>query len=287
MASLPGRWIINLKPSAIVLSMITLWLTGVRPTAAQTDAPSPTTATTDTASAGAGRAAFSAIRYSRTVRVMPDGKLKFLRHNRYPALWARDSEGRVRIQTTSFDGECDRPTDEVLPKCWSWVEEIFDPTAQTIISWAGGPSGAPINGITQLRPDEVAELLQITSGVSVPGPTTDDEATSVKTVKLGSKDIDGVSATGVRTTFIYPPGYSGNKLPIARIHEVWTSPELNLVVRVIDGDPSGEETISGLEKISLQPDAALFEPPESNRIQKISRDFTAHYIQDFSDFFTD
>jgi hypothetical protein len=34
------------------------------------------------------------------------------------------------------------------------------------------------------------------------------------------------------------------------------------VVGVIDGDPSGKETIAGLEHISLAPDAALFRSPE-------------------------
>jgi hypothetical protein len=285
MVSLP---VLNLKLSVISLSMITLSWTVVRPTAAQTDAPSPTTPTTDTASPGAGRAiAFSAIRYSRTVRVMPDGKLKFLRHNRYPAVWARDSEGRVKFQRRSFYGECDRPTEEVAPKCFSWGEQIFDPVEQTIVSWPGGPGGAHITGISRLTPAEVNELIQIPSGFRVPEPTQDDEATNVTTVNLGTKDIDGVEATGVRTTSIYPPGYSGNKLPIARIHEVWTSPDLNMVVRVIDGDPTGEETISGLEKISMQPDPALFQAPEDNSIQALSPNVKPTYIRYFAEFFAD
>lgn len=47
-----------------------------------------------------------------------------------------------------------------------------------------------------------------------------------------------------------------------RIHEVWASVDMHLIVRVIDGDPLGEEKVRGLEKISLAPDASLFRPPE-------------------------
>jgi len=54
----------------------------------------------------------------------------------------------------------------------------------------------------------------------------------------------------------------GQIMQRTRIHEVWASAEMQIIVRVIDGDPNGEETVWGLEKISLAPDGALFRPPE-------------------------
>ena len=36
---------------------------------------------------------------------------------------------------------------------------------------------------------------------------------------------------------------------------------------VIDGDPNGEETVRGLKKISLAPDAALFRPPDGYKME--------------------
>jgi hypothetical protein len=42
---------------------------------------------------------------------------------------------------------------------------------------------------------------------------------------------------------------------------------MNLIVRVIDGDPHGLQRIWGLEKISLQPDPSLFLPPDGYEMQ--------------------
>jgi hypothetical protein len=59
----------------------------------------------------------------------------------------------------------------------------------------------------------------------------------------------------------------GQAVQRTRIHEVWTSAEMQLIIRVIDGDPKGEESIWGLEKISLKPDPALFQPPDGFEIE--------------------
>ncbi len=165
---------------------------------------------------------------------------------------------------------------------------MFDPVTETIINWVGG-GGTHITGISQLTPAEVTELYEITSGLHLLDSAPDDEATSAVTTSRISerRTLMALEANGVRTTSAYPPGYSGNKLPITRIHEVWTSSDLNMVVRVIDGDPNGEETISGLEKVSLQPDPTLFQAPENNSIQMLSPEATPTYIRYFAEFFAD
>lgn len=56
---------------------------------------------------------------------------------------------------------------------------------------------------------------------------------------------------------------------------------MNLIVRVIDGDPNGVETVWGLEKITLQPDSDLFQPPEGYAMQHLTTDQWA--IHDFED----
>ena len=52
-----------------------------------------------------------------------------------------------------------------------------------------------------------------------------------------------------------------------RIHEEWRSEEMRLVLRVIDGDPSGIEKISGFEHMSLSPDSSLFTIPGDYELQ--------------------
>ena len=73
--------------------------------------------------------------------------------------------------------------------------------------------------------------------------------------------MEGVESHGVRTTATLPAGQLGNKKPKTVIHEVWTSTSAHLVMKVIDGDPQNEESISGLEDVTLSPDAAQFNPP--------------------------
>ena len=57
-----------------------------------------------------------------------------------------------------------------------------------------------------------------------------------------------------------------------RIHEVWTSVPMQLIIRVIDGDPNGEERVWGLEKVSLAPDLELFRPPGGYEMEHRSAD---------------
>jgi hypothetical protein len=52
-----------------------------------------------------------------------------------------------------------------------------------------------------------------------------------------------------------------NGKPKPTIHEVWTSAQMHLVLKVVDGDPHGDEVVSGLDHISLTPKSELFTPP--------------------------
>lgn len=85
----------------------------------------------------------------------------------------------------------------------------------------------------------------------------------VTTEDLGTKTMEGLETSGKRTTTIVPAGRSGNSAPITKTHEVWTSADLQLVVKQIWTDPRyGERTVE-LEKISrVEPDPGLFRPPD-------------------------
>lgn len=77
------------------------------------------------------------------------------------------------------------------------------------------------------------------------------------------------------------PPLAGQAVQHARIHEVWTSAEMRLIIRVTDGDPNGEESVWGLEKISLAPDAKLFQPPDG--YQRQHQRWDGYYANDFED----
>jgi hypothetical protein len=79
---------------------------------------------------------------------------------------------------------------------------------------------------------------------------------------LGTRVIEGVEATGTRTTVTIPAGEMGNEKPIAIVTERWHSPELNTVVLSRHTDPRMGETTFRLTQISRgEPERSLFEVP--------------------------
>jgi hypothetical protein len=63
---------------------------------------------------------FSAIKYARSVRILPDSKQKFLHNERYPTRIARDADGRLLIQVIHSDNllpDCDQLDLPIPPVC--------------------------------------------------------------------------------------------------------------------------------------------------------------------------
>lgn len=209
---------------------------------------------------------FAAIKYARRVKVLPDGKWQFLRNERYPTRIARDADGRVTMQKThssdDLEPECNHLEMLVPPPCPAWGIVVIDPVAHTVTHWGEGEMAHHGAVEFPLTPERLEEAADSTVLMPVLGPDFSEEDGKFTKIDLGDKEIDGVPAHGVRWTLRYESNQDGHVVQRTRIHEVWTSPEMQLVLRVIDGDPNGEETVWGLEKISLAPDAALFRPPE-------------------------
>ena len=227
---------------------------------------------------------FSAIKYARTIRVLPDGKEQFIRNQRYPILIARDAQGRVRMQdvdTDSLAPECDKPTQLVPPLCPAWSVFVVDPAAHTVSHWVEGETGAPETVEMPLSPANLERTIHSTTDLPGIPPDFDSDDGVVTKTKLGTKLVEGITCTGVRTTITLPRGNSNSQTPRIQIHEVWISPALNLIVRVIDGDPNGVETVWGLERISLHPDSSLFQPPSGYQLQHQRSDVWAEHDFDF------
>jgi len=242
--------------------------------------PAPATADSNGNGSSAGLVVghpFSAIKYARSVKVLPDGKQQFLRNERYPDRIARDADGRLMMESVesmpSGDllPECDRLDLPVPPVCPVWSVFVIDPVAHTVAHWLEGERaahGAVDFPLTAARLEQAVELTATLPGL---GPDFIDEDGKVSNVDLGGREIEGVVAHGVRWTLRYDANQDGQTVQRMRIHEVWASAEMQLIIRVIDGDPKGEESIWGLEKISLSPDPALFQPPDGYEMEHRTR----------------
>jgi hypothetical protein len=211
---------------------------------------------------------FTANKYARRVSVLPNSKLQFLHNERYPTRIARDAEGRLMMQVIHSDElspECDRLDLRIPPVCPVWGVFVVDPMAHAVTHWLEGEragKGAAEFPLTQTR---LEEAVDDTSSLPALEPDFSDEDGEVSRADLGERTVEGLRVSGVRWTLRYEANENGQTVHRSRIHEVWTSQDMKLIVRVIDGDPNGQETVWGLENISLRADPSLFRPPDAYR----------------------
>jgi hypothetical protein len=92
---------------------------------------------------------------------------------------------------------------------------------------------------------------------------------NAKKEELGQQTIEGVSATGTRTTTIIPVGAIGNAQEIRIVSEQWFSPDLQVLVMTRHSDPrSGETTYRLTNIVRAEPDPALFIVPGDYTIRQ-------------------
>ena len=86
---------------------------------------------------------------------------------------------------------------------------------------------------------------------------------------LGNRVIEGVEATGTRSTITIPAGEIGNERAIEIVNERWVSPELKVVVMSRNSDPRFGETTYRLAGIVRgEPDRSLFEVPSDYSVKE-------------------
>ena len=104
--------------------------------------------------------------------------------------------------------------------------------------------------------------------VKGPGGPEGGEAPG-QTETLGAQTIDGLEATGTRTTSTIAAGAIGNERPIKIVAERWYSPELQVVVSSSHHDPRFGDNTYRLTNIDrAEPDKALFEVPADYTIKE-------------------
>ena len=79
---------------------------------------------------------------------------------------------------------------------------------------------------------------------------------------LGQQVIEGVLATGTRSTTVIPAGMIGNDKPINVVSEQWVSEDLQVFVMTKHSDPRSGDTIYRLTNVvQAEPHKSLFEVP--------------------------
>jgi len=106
----------------------------------------------------------------------------------------------------------------------------------------------------------------ISSGMST---TTLGSSAGATIVPLGTKYIEGVSATGTRTTRTINPGTMGNERPIVCISDTWISSDLKVTVLTeTDDGQAGRSTMKLVNIVRSEPNAALFQIPADYTVKE-------------------
>jgi len=175
------------------------------------------------------------------------------------ARFFRDSAGRVRREQSIVGLEVLDPSNDVRA-----VVHIVDPVAGVMYTLNPGSKTAHRLALSTLKP-----ASQALAG--------EDLARSrVERKNLGSKDIDGLTATGYRKVTTIPVGQVGNDRAIEISDEQWESTELKVVLYLKHIDPRTGEVEFKLTKISRQePAKELFTVPAGFKIMDAPATFAS------------
>jgi len=89
---------------------------------------------------------------------------------------------------------------------------------------------------------------------------------------IGTRQIEGVSAEGTRSTTTIPAGEIGNLNPINMVTERWFSKELQMAVLITRRDPRAGETVYRLTNIvRAEPPPDLFTVPSDYRVVDLNK----------------
>jgi hypothetical protein len=196
------------------------------------------------------------------------------------AKWYRDSTGRVRREQTAIG--LDRLNPSAQPQTTITFDSVpgdpspymLDPTTRSArrapraVQWLGGVQWLARDAqLTVGRDDQLAvggvsfrPYFRAAAGASQGGPVPSDIKPTEE--QLGTRQVEGVKATGRRTTTVIPAGRIGNDRPIQITDEQWESPELNLLLSSRFSDPRTGVVEYRLTNISrAEPRADLFAVP--------------------------
>jgi hypothetical protein len=232
-------------------------------------------------------APYSAETSSESVQVLADGN-RIVRKTLTRVY--RDSAGRTRREMLGPDGQIVNIAINDPATGVSYFYESDSKVAsrsmlRTIVSRSGGDTMSHASGTAVFVGPVTAggegnagyKVSSGTAGGFVSVAVPDGFSAKDGTIEdLGQQTVEGVLATGKRTTITIVPGQVGNELPIKVVSEEWYSPELQLLVLTKHSDPRVGETTYRLTNISrTEPDKSLFELPAGVTVKE--PDLSTHF----------
>jgi len=207
---------------------------------------------------------YSATRTYTTQQILADGNI--IRNQRSETVY-RDSQGRVRTESAETrpgaNGASTTVTRIHVTDPVAGVNREIDNEHRVVTEMSvrpAGRQGPPPAGRKGPPPND--------GGRRGPGQGPQNDP-NVTTTDLGTQTINGVVATGRRTTRTIPAGSIGNAAPIQTTREVWTSADLKETVLVKESDPRFGTTVTEMTNINrAEPDPGLFQAPAGYTVRQ-------------------
>src|SRR6266853_526821 len=202
-------------------------------------------------------------------------------NNKTTASLARDSQGRTRREETMGmvgPWQVNGPKLVFINDPTSQTNYVLDSNKQTamVLKHAGmNATGGAVGASTSVSGSaEGGFKVKMVYQGKGPGGDQPDEA---RTESLGTQVMEGVAVDGKRVTRTIPAGQIGNTQPIEISSEVWTSPDLQIVVMSKHSDPRFGETtyqLTGIQR--AEPDHSLFEIPPGYSVKNMPAPMGLH-----------
>jgi hypothetical protein len=199
--------------------------------------------------------------------------------NKTTASLARDSQGRTRREETMGmvgPWQVNGPKLVFINDPTSQTNYVLDSNKQTamVLKHAGmNVPGGPAGASTSVSATAEGGIKMVIQGKGPGGDQTD----GAKTESLGTQVMEGVAVEGKRVTRTIPAGQIGNTQPIEITSEVWTSPDLQVIVMSKHSDPRFGETtyqLTGIQR--AEPDHSLFEIPPGYAVKNMPAPMGIH-----------
>jgi hypothetical protein len=169
------------------------------------------------------------------------------------ALVARDSEGRIRRERTTFvpanSNEQSKPMEII----------ILDPAEHT----------RTICDIATHR-CSVTDYSTSVKFAPVPAGPLDNGKRYLARESLGTNTVDDLNVVGTRETLTINAGVIGNNQPVVTTREFWYSSDLEINLSVTRKDPrEGTQVIQLIDLSRSEPDPSLFRVPSEFVIEDL------------------
>ena len=198
---------------------------------------------------------YSAERVTETVKVLADGN-RIVRRNTEKLY--RDSDGRTRVES-EWNG---KPLVQIQDPVGGMSYRLYPDTKTGYRMAIAAPAGPAASAPGAAK---VAEQL-------APALNVDAAGTVAQSRSLGTKQIEGLTATGTHTTVTVPAGASGNVKPMISTTEVWIARDLWIPLEMRMSNPFMGDSVMRVRNLyRLEPPTALFAVPADYTVREIVR----------------